>query len=452
MTKVQPKILSGFMELLPEQQIKFNQIKQVIADTYESFGFTPLDTPVLELSEVLLAKAGGETEKQIYQFTKGDTDLSMRFDLTVPLARYVAMHQNDLSFPFKRYQIGKVYRGERPQKGRFREFYQCDIDIIGNETLDISYDAEMPAVIYNIFKKIGISDFTIRFNNRKILKGFFAELNLTDKIVDILRIVDKIAKIGQENVAKSLSDLGISDDAISKIISFITIEGTNDQIINSLKELPVSDETFKTGVSELETVLKGVADLGVPAENYSVDLSIARGLDYYTGTIYETTINAYPEMGSVCSGGRYDDLATFYTDKKLPGVGISIGLTRLFDQFSDRNLISFASKNPADILIIPMDAAQKKTAFEISALLRQANLKCDVFMEDKKFKAKMNYANKTAVPFIGILGEDEVNNNSIVIKNMTTGEQVTVGIKNVPETLLKLKSENISEAKLIQMK
>lgn len=452
MTKVQPKILSGFMELLPEQQIKFNQIKQVIADTYESFGFTPLDTPVLELSEVLLAKAGGETEKQIYQFTKGDTDLSMRFDLTVPLARYVAMHQNDLSFPFKRYQIGKVYRGERPQKGRFREFYQCDIDIIGNETLDISYDAEMPAVIYNIFKKIGISDFTIRFNNRKILKGFFAELNLTDKIVDILRIVDKIAKIGQENVAKSLSDLGISDDAISKIISFITIEGTNDQIINSLKELPVSDETFKTGVSELETVLKGVADLGVPAENYSVDLSIARGLDYYTGTIYETTINAYPEMGSVCSGGRYDDLATFYTDKKLPGVGISIGLTRLFDQFSDRNLISFARKNPADILIIPMDAAQKKTAFEISALLRQANLKCDVFMEDKKFKAKMNYANKTAVPFIGILGEDEVNNNSIVIKNMTTGEQVTVGIKNAPETLLKLKSENISEAKLIQMK
>lgn len=452
MTKVQPKILSGFMELLPEQQIKFNQIKQVIADTYESFGFTPLDTPVLELSEVLLAKAGGETEKQIYQFTKGDTDLSMRFDLTVPLARYVAMHQNDLSFPFKRYQIGKVYRGERPQKGRFREFYQCDIDIIGNETLDISYDAEMPAVIYNIFKKIGISDFTIRFNNRKILKGFFAELNLTDKIVDILRIVDKIAKIGQENVAKSLSDLGISDDAISKIISFITIEGTNDQIINSLKELPVSDETFKTGVSELETVLKGVADLGVPAENYSVDLSIARGLDYYTGTIYETTINAYPEMGSVCSGGRYDDLATFYTDKKLPGVGISIGLTRLFDQFSDRNLISFGRKNPADILIIPMDAAQKKTAFEISALLRQANLKCDVFMEDKKFKAKMNYANKTAVPFIGILGEDEVNNNSIVIKNMTTGEQVTVGIKNAPETLLKLKSENISEAKLIQMK
>ena len=452
MTKVQPKILSGFMELLPEQQIKFNQIKQVIADTYESFGFTPLDTPVLELSEVLLAKAGGETEKQIYQFTKGDTDLSMRFDLTVPLARYVAMHQNDLSFPFKRYQIGKVYRGERPQKGRFREFYQCDIDIIGNETLDISYDAEMPAVIYNIFKKIGISDFTIRFNNRKILKGFFAELNLTDKIVDILRIVDKIAKIGQENVAKSLSDLGISDDAISKIISFITIEGTNDQIINSLKKLPVSDETFKTGVSELETVLKGVADLGVPAENYSVDLSIARGLDYYTGTIYETTINAYPEMGSVCSGGRYDDLATFYTDKKLPGVGISIGLTRLFDQFSDRNLISFGRKNPADILIIPMDAAQKKTAFEISALLRQANLKCDVFMEDKKFKAKMNYANKTAVPFIGILGEDEVNNNSIVIKNMTTGEQVTVGIKNAPETLLKLKSENTSEAKLIQMK
>lgn len=452
MTKVQPKILSGFMELLPEQQIKFNQIKQVIADTYESFGFTPLDTPVLELSEVLLAKAGGETEKQIYQFTKGDTDLSMRFDLTVPLARYVAMHQNDLSFPFKRYQIGKVYRGERPQKGRFREFYQCDIDIIGNETLDISYDAEMPAVIYNIFKKIGISDFTIRFNNRKILKGFFAELNLTDKIVDILRIVDKIAKIGQENVAKSLSDLGISDDAISKIISFITIEGTNDQIINSLKELPVSNETFKTGVSELETVLKGVADLGVPAENYSVDLSIARGLDYYTGTIYETTINAYPEMGSVCSGGRYDDLATFYTDKKLPGVGISIGLTRLFDQFSDRNLISFGRKNPADILIIPMDAAQKKTAFEISALLRQANLKCDVFMEDKKFKAKMNYANKTAVPFIGILGEDEVNNNSIVIKNMTTGEQLTVGIKNAPETLLKLKSENTSEAKLIQMK
>ena len=296
MAKTEPRTLSGFMELLPNEQILFNQMKEIIENTYKKFGFLPLDTPIIELSEVLLAKAGGETEKQIYRFNKGDNDLSLRFDLTVPLSKYVAKNYGNLSFPFRRYQIGKVYRGERTQKGRFREFYQCDIDIIGDGELDLINDAELPTVIYTIFKELGFDNFTIRLNNRKILNGLFEDLAQKDKATEILRIIDKIDKIGKEAVMSELQKLGVELNSINKIINFIEIEGTSDEKITNLKELKIENEMFNKGVEELEYVVENMRLFGIPEENFKVDLTIARGLDYYTGTVYETFLNDYREL------------------------------------------------------------------------------------------------------------------------------------------------------------
>ena len=338
MNKTEPRTLAGFMELMPNEQILFEQIKQKIEKTYQKFGFLPLDTPILELSEVLLAKAGGETEKQIYRFEKGDTDISMRFDLTVPLAKYVAKNYGNLSFPFRRYQIGKVYRGERTQKGRFREFYQCDIDIIGDGELSVMNDAELPSVIYNVFKELGFDDFTIKINNRKLFNGLFESLNQKENAVEILRIIDKIEKIGKDAVIEELEKIEVPTASINKILEFIEIEGTTDEKLQKLQNLGIENEAFKTGLDELTQVVKYVRLFGIPDSNFKVDLTIARGLDYYTGTVYETFLNEYRELGSVCSGGRYENLAEHYTDKKLPGVGISIGLTRLFYKLNELNL------------------------------------------------------------------------------------------------------------------
>ncbi len=318
--KIEPRTLPGFMELLPKDQIRFNEIKEKIQKSYEQFGFLPLDTPVIEYSEVLLAKAGGETEKQIYRFNKGDTDLSLRFDLTVPLAKYVAEYYGNLSFPFKRYQIGKVYRGEKAQAGRFREFYQCDVDIIGDGSLNIMYDAEIPSIIYTTFRNLGFEDFTICINNRKILNGMFVALNLSEKSVDILRVIDKIEKIGKEAVIEEFKNLELNDSQIKTIVDFIEISGTSDEKIEKLKNLGINTEEFNQGIEELETVVKLIRKYKVPDKNFKVDLSIARGLDYYTGTVYETFLDNYKNLGSVCSGGRYENLAEYYTDKKLPGV------------------------------------------------------------------------------------------------------------------------------------
>ena len=436
MVKVQPRILSGFMELTPAEQIKFNQIMDVIRYTYEEFGFSPLDTPVLELSEVLLAKAGGETEKQIYRFMRGDTDISMRFDLTVPLARYVVMNQNTLSFPFKRYQIGKVYRGERAQKGRFREFYQADIDVIGMDKLDISYDAEMPAIIYNVFKKLGLSKFVINISNRKLLKGLMESLGLADKSGDVLRIVDKIAKIGKDKVVEELRNIGLDKKSIDTIIKFIEIDGDNKKVFESLQSFGIENDTFTKGLSELTEVVSSLAVLGVPERNYKINLTITRGLDYYTGTIYETMLDDYPQFGSICSGGRYDDLAGFYTDKKLPGVGISIGLTRLFASLLDSGLIKAGEATPANVMVIPITNAEKKNALSLSADLRALGIKVLTFTEDNKFKAKLNYANKVGMPFVAIIGEDEAKNHTAVIKNMATGEQLTLPLEDVSTFLI----------------
>ena len=429
--KVEPKTLPGFMELMPQDQILFDKMKNTIESVYSSYGFYPLDTPIIELSNVLLAKAGGETEKQIYRFNKGDNDLSLRFDLTVPLAKYVANRSNELIFPFKRYQIGKVYRGERPQKGRFREFYQCDIDVIGNETLSILYDAEIPSIIYDLFKKLNIGDFIIRINNRKILTGFFNSLELNSKVTDILRIIDKIEKIGEDEVKSELSLLDIDNDKVSKIIDFIRISGDAFTKIERLKNLGITDEVYNEGVNELETVINNIKDRGLDSNFYDVDLTIARGLDYYTGTVYETILKDYPSIGSVCSGGRYENLATYYTDKKLPGVGISIGLTRLFYQLKEAGVIKTTDSSVADITILPM-TENYEYVYKFSNLLKRFGVRVDTAFLGK-FKQLMRYADKQKTPYVLIIGDDEISKGVAVLKDMFTGLQTEVTLENIIE-------------------
>ena len=425
MAKMTPRTLSGFMELLPQPQQQMERMMDILRRTYSLYGFTPLDTPVIEASEVLLAKGGGETEKQIYRFQKGDADLALRFDLTVPLAKYVALHYNDLSFPFRRYQIGKVYRGERAQRGRFREFYQADIDIIGDGKLDITNEAEIPAIIYQTFTSLGLKRFQIRVNNRKILNGFYAMLGLTEQSGDIMRTVDKLDKIGAEKVRTLLVDeCGVSADSADEILKFIAIAGGNEQVLAALESYRGRNEVFDEGLDQLNTVVKYLSAFGVPAENFAVDLTIARGLDYYTGTVYETTLLDHPEIGSVCSGGRYDNLAEYYTDRKLPGVGISIGVTRLFYVLGEQGLLNDeVCTAPADVLILPM-TEDLSEAIALATDLRAAGVSTQIYTEKKKFKAKMNYADKLKVPYVYFLGEDEIAAGVVSCKDMRTGEQV----------------------------
>lgn len=422
MNKVEPRTLTGFMELLPNEQILFDQIKETIERTYKQFGFLPIDTPIIELAEILLAKAGGETEKQIYRFQKGDTDLALRFDLTVPLAKYVAKNYGNLSFPFRRYQIGKVYRGERAQKGRYREFYQCDIDIIGDGELGLINDAEIPSVIYTMFRNLGFKDFTIRINNRRILNGIFESVEQKENSEEILRIIDKIEKIGKDSVIEEFGKIGLNQEQIQKIIDFIEIQGTSDEKIQKLENLGIQNETFNQGVRELKTVIENVRLFGVPEENFKVDLTIARGLDYYTGTVYETFLNDYRELGSVCSGGRYENLAEYYTDKNLPGVGVSIGLTRLFSKLNELNIIKAEKKSVAEVLIIPM-TEDLKESLKLATKLRSAGINTEVYLNEKKIKAKFKYADKLEIPYVIVIGEDEIKENMVTIKNMKTGEE-----------------------------
>ena len=435
MSKTEPRTLAGFMELLPEEQILFEQIKNTIEKTYQKFGFLPLDTPIIELSEVLLAKAGGETEKQIYRFQKGDTDLSLRFDLTVPLAKFVAKNYGNLSFPFRRYQIGKVYRGEKAQKGRFREFYQCDIDIIGDGELNTMNDAEIPSVIYNVFKELGFDNFTIRINNRKLLNGLFESINQKENSTEILRIIDKIEKIGKEEVVKELQELDVSNEAIDKIIGFIEIEGTSDEKLEKLAELGIDNDTYKEGLEELTQTVKYVRAFQVPDKNFNVDLTIARGLDYYTGTVYETFLNDYRELGSVCSGGRYENLAEYYTDKKLPGVGISIGLTRLFYKLNELKLIQAKQKSISKVLVVPM-LDDMEFPIKVASKLRANGINTEVYLNDKKLKAKMKYADKLQIPYVIVIGDDEVKSGIVKVKNMQTGEEKEMNVvENLDESL-----------------
>ena len=426
MSKMTPRTLSGFMELLPGPQQQMERIMQTLRQIYSRYGFTPLDTPIIEDSRVLLAKGGGETEKQIYRFTKGDSDLSLRFDLTVPLAKYVALHYGELCFPFRRYQIGKVYRGERAQRGRFREFYQADIDIIGDGTLDIINEAEIPAIIYKTFSELGLERFQIRVNNRKILNGFYAMLSLADQAGEIMRTVDKLDKIGAEKVGMLLrEDAGLSEEQAGEILSFISIAGTNAEVLAALERYRGRHPLFDQGLEELTTVTRYLAAFGVPEDHFRVDLTIARGLDYYTGTVYETAMLDHPEIGSICSGGRYDNLAEFYTDKQLPGVGISIGLTRLFYVLGEQGYLNEALNTaPADVLILPM-TDDLAPAISLATQLREAGIRTQLHCEKKKFKAKITYASKLQIPFVIFLGEDEVQSGNITYKNLSTGVQQT---------------------------
>ncbi len=424
MAKQTPRTLSGFMELLPGPQQQLEQIMEILRRTYSLYGFTPLDTPVIESSEVLLAKGGGETEKQIYRFQKGDADLSLRFDLTVPLAKYVALHYNDLTFPFRRYQIGKVYRGERAQRGRFREFYQADIDIIGDGKLSILNEAEIPAIIYKTFSALGLKRFQIRVNNRKILGGFYEILHWSHRAEDIMRIVDKLDKIGPEKVGLMLYDeAGMDEDAVGEVMKFISLKGSSEEILHALEEYRGQNETFDQGLEELNTVVRYLGDFGVPAENFAVDLTIARGLDYYTGTVYETTLLDHPEIGSVCSGGRYDNLAEYYTDRRLPGAGISIGLTRLFYVLGEQGMLNPELPTaPADVLILPM-TEDLSAAIALATRLRENGIRTQLHCEEKKFKQKIAYADKLGIPYVIFLGEDEINAGVVACKDMATGEQ-----------------------------
>lgn len=444
MAKQKPRTLSGFMELLPAPQQQMERIMEILRNTYSLYGFTPLDTPIIESAEVLLAKGGGETEKQIYRFQKGDSDLALRFDLTVPLAKYVALHYGELQFPFRRYQIGKVYRGERAQRGRFREFYQADIDIIGDGKLDIINEAEIPSIIYRTFSQLGLKRFQIRVNNRKILNGFYSMVGLADKSQDVMRTVDKLDKIGAEKVKTLLmEDIGVAEDVANQVLDFIAIGGSNQEVLAALEGYQGKDELFDTGLEELSTVVRYLSAFGVPEENFAVDLTIARGLDYYTGTVYETTMLDHPEIGSVCSGGRYDNLAEYYTDKQLPGVGISIGLTRLFYVLGEQGML-----NPdlptaaADVLVIPMGEEQQGYAIATATALREAGIRTQLYAEKKKFKARITYAAKMGIPYAMFLGETEEQDKVVALKDLNKGEQVTVSFKEA----VKLIQDGIAQA------
>ena len=424
MAKVAPRTLSGFMELLPAAQIKMEKMMETLRRSYSIYGFTPLDTPVIESAEVLLAKGGGETEKQIYRFSKGDSDLALRFDLTVPLAQYVAANYSNLSFPFRRYQIGKVYRGERAQRGRFREFYQADIDIIGDGKLDIINEAEIPAIIYRTFSELGLKKFKIKVNNRKLLNGFYRLAGMSEKAADIMRCVDKLDKIGPIEVRRLLMDeLHMFSHKADDVMDFMAISGTNAEVLAGLERYRGMDELFDEGLEEIRTVIKYLSDFGVPEENFAVDLSIARGLDYYTGTVYETEMTEHPEIGSICSGGRYDDLAGYYTDKVLPGVGISIGLTRLFYVLNEQGMLSDETVSaPADALVIPM-TEELGSAISAATVLRDAGVRTQLYCEKKKFKAKMSYADKLSIPYVVLIGEDEIAEGVVAVKDMLSGRQ-----------------------------
>lgn len=439
---VKPATLPGFLELLPQDQILFNEIKDVIRKTYENYGFVPIETPLIERSEILLAKGGGETEKQIYRFTKGDTDMALRFDLTVPLARYVAQHFSELTFPFRRYHIGKVYRGEKSQRGRFREFYQCDVDIIGNGRLSIIYDAEIVSIIYSTFKNLGFGNFTIRINNRKILNGFFGSLNIEDT-TEVLRAVDKLEKIGEKGVISELSKLGLSNDTSHEILKFVKIKGTNEEKLASLKALNLTSAMFKEGIEELEKVTEYAEAFGVPPANYSIDLTIARGLDYYTGTVYETFLDDYPEIGSVCSGGRYENLAEYYTTQKLPGVGVSIGLTRLFYQLKEAGLLKEDSPITfTKVLVIPMEEKFNLNAIKVANTLRANGIVSEIHFEDVKISKKLSYANNLKIPYVIFIGEEETENNKVSLKDMKSGVQKLLKLEEAVKIIQEQLAQN----------
>ncbi|MGY3231830.1 histidyl-tRNA synthetase [Luteibacter sp. HA06] len=444
------RTMPGVLELLPLDQIAFQRMLDTIRRNYERFGFLPIETPVIEHSDVLLTKSGGETERQVYfvQSTGalgaaaekgGVPELALRFDLTVPLARYVAEHEHDLSFPFRRYQMQRVYRGERAQRGRFREFYQCDIDVIGKDSLSVRYDAEIPAVIYSVFRELNIGAFTIQLNNRKLMRGYFENLGVSDaeQQMLVLREVDKLDKRGADYVRETLTGeaFGLSADVADKILAFVQVRSTSvADAFAKLDALGSGSETFEQGRAELKEVLAMIRDFDVPETHFALNLSIARGLDYYTGTVYETTLNDHPGIGSICSGGRYENLAGQYTKSHLPGVGISIGLTRLYWQLRDAGLISTA-QSTVDVLVTQMDAAQLPAYLTLATELRNAGIATEVVLEGSKLGKQFKYADRAGIRFVIVLGEDEIAKGVVTVKDLRREDQFEVARTELVKTL-----------------
>ncbi len=416
---ITPRKLSGFMELEPAKQIIFDDMIDKIKGVYKKYAFMPLDTPVLELSEILLAKSGGDIDKELYAFTKGDTAICMRYDLTVPLARFVAMNHPTLTFPFKRYQIGKVYRGERAQKGRFREFVQCDADIVGNDKLPVIADAECINMACDVFKALNLNTI-MHISNRNILFGFTEGLGLKEQTFDILIILDKIAKIGKDNACLELEKLGISKDNAEKLITLTLKQGNFEKVLGEIESLS-ENETFKKGISELKELYLYLSSYGLSKEDYTLDIGIIRGHNYYTGTVFEAYMPQHPEFGSVCGGGRYDNLAGYYTDKHMPGVGISIGLTRLFDLLDKNNMLCEVKPTNIALQIIPMGDTLPE-CIRLQSYFKNEII-CDISYDERSFKGKMKEANKRQIPYVLIVGENEVNSGLYSLKNMMTGEQ-----------------------------
>lgn len=441
-----PRRPSGFNEYLPAEQIEFNRLLDIIRHTYEKYGYSPIDTPDMELSEILLAKGGGETEQQVYRFTRGKNDLSLRFDLTVPLARYVAEHEGRLAFPFRRYHIGKVHRAERAQAGRFREFYQCDIDVIGSESS--LTDAEFPVVINDIFSAFHFGEFTIRINNRMVLNGFFESIGLSDSSADVLRVIDKMEKISRDELIQGLERLGLTVEQITSVLTFTSITGSNDEIIKKLSELDSDNATFLSGIEKLRDLITALRTMSMPETRFAIDLKIARGLDYYTGTVFETTLNDYPGVGSVCSGGRYDDLASNYTSTSLSGVGVSIGLSRLFYKLLEIGVIQPAQQSVAKVMVIPLDDSATEKALEVTSLLRANNIATILYTEPVAMKKKFRYADRMGSQYAVVIGESELLNNNVTLKNMQTGESAASAVvdlisslSNLSDGYLKLKND-----------
>lgn len=432
MNIVKPQTIAGVMELLPEDQLAFDYIKNIIEETFLSYQFLPIDTPAIEKNDILFAKGGGETEKQIFGIDSSKKDMSLRFDLTVPLARYVSEHFSDLNFPFKRYQIAKVYRGERNQKGRYKEFYQCDIDIIGNNSLSIHNDALLPKVIYEIFQKLDFNGIKFHINNRKLLNGFFESLEISDK-EEVLRTIDKKAKIGEENTKELLVEI-CGEEKACKLMELINNKRENKELLTYLESLNLNDN-YKIGLNELKEVYDYMIKFGIDDDSIMIDLSITRGLDYYTSTVYETFLDGYESIGSVCSGGRYENLAGNFSKQNLPGVGLSIGLTRLFYQLQELGLVEKYKNKFTDCLVIPMDEKLNFYAIDIANKLKEQGLKVDIYLEDGKFKKKINYADKIGVKKVLIIGQEEYENKMVSVKNMEDGKQVSVKVEEIREYL-----------------
>ncbi len=424
------RALQGILELLPKDQIAFDKMKSKIQNIYESFGYIPLDTSVLEREEILLAKAGGDTEKEIYRIKKGDNDLALRFDLTIPFARYVCEHSRELNFPFRKYQIGRVYRGERPQRGRYRDFYQCDIDVVGDGELSLKYDAEIINIIYTTFSKLNIGPFVVKISNRKILNGFLESLNLQDRAPYVLRIIDKMAKIGADKVRELLQKEKLSVDQMNEILDFVSVAGTNLNVLAKLQSLNIENDTFKSGLDELVQVINCLEDFDVPSDYFKIDLTIVRGLDYYSGTVFETFLVEDTGLGSICSGGRYETLLSGFGDRKIPGVGAGLGLTRLFVPFKEKGLIKSEEKTLTRVLIVPLISDLKKPSI-LARGLRSRGINSEIFLDEVPMKKKLNYANKQAIPFVVIIGDDEVATDTFTVKNMNTGEQQRVALDSL---------------------